>query len=118
VRRFAAIVTIAAVVLAMTAGPAFASACAATGCGPAMACSQLASPTCPMRTGAPTAHTSCPQPMDHGTRDAVSVQPARATGLAGTPFQAATDPVTHIGCSAPLFADARGAPHLTAVIRI
>jgi hypothetical protein len=117
-RRIAAIITIAVVVLAMTAGPAFASACVATECGPAMACSLVASPTCPMRTGAPMVQTSCPQPMDHGTREAVSVQPTPPASMVGTAFQAAASPATLAGSGAPLLADARGAPHLTAVIRI
>jgi hypothetical protein len=118
VKRFAAIVTIAIVVLAMTAGPAFASACAATECGSAMGCALAASPACPMRTGAPTARSTCPQPMDHGVREAVPVQPAPVVALVGTQSLAAAGSATLAGCSAPLLADARGAPHLTAVIRI
>jgi hypothetical protein len=118
VKRLAAIVTIAVVVLAMTAGPAFASVCAATDCGVSMTCSLAASPLCPMRTGAPILGAACPQPMDHGVREAVPVQPTPPAALAATPLQAVAGTAALAGSAATPLADARGAPHLTAVIRI
>lgn len=117
-KRSAAIVTIVVVVLAMTAGPAFASVCAATRCGQTTGCALADSPSCPMRTGAPTAGATCPQPMDHGTREAVPAQSAPSAAMAVAPLPALSDPAALFGGGAMPLADARGAPHLTAVIRI
>lgn len=118
-RRFAAIITIAVVVLALTAGPAFASVCAGTSCGPVMVCATSNTPSCPMENGVPMAHASCGHPVDRGSRDVASTQPAQEAALASTPLSGVfVPPVKQLLTAAHPLSDARGAPHLTSVIRI
>jgi hypothetical protein len=118
-RRFLSIITIAVVVLAVTAGPAFASVCAGNMCGEVMVCTPVTSTACPMESGTPMMHSLCNHTADHGSRDVVSVP----TGTDGVPAVAALPgsvirPQAPIGVGTSLHADARGAPHLTSVIRI
>jgi hypothetical protein len=118
-RRFAVIATIALVVLTLGVGPAFASVCTAVACGPAMACPQAASPACPMKTGAPVARGACGHPMDHGSRDVVSSTPTPDRGLAVAPIPGLVVPAVAVLSSGAFpLADARGAPHMTAVLRL
>lgn len=118
-KRFAAIATIALVVLTLGVGPAFASVCTAVACGPTMACPQAASPACPMKTGAPVARGACGHPMDHGSRDVVSNTATPDHGLAVTPISGVIPPAVAVLTSAAFpLADARGAPHMTAVLRL
>lgn len=118
-RRFAAIVTIAVVVLALTAGPAFASVCAGAACGPAMVCATGATPACPMENGATMAHAACGHPMDRGSRDVASTQSAPDPGLAAAPHAGVVvQPARPLPAATFPMVDARGAPHLTSVIRI
>ena len=118
-KRLAAILTIAVVVLAMTAGPAFASACAGASCGPKMACEQSATLTCPMNTGVPYANAGCGHPMDRGSRDVASTQPAPDHGLVHAPLVGVfVRPAVPMAPATFPLIDARGAPHLTSVIRI
>jgi hypothetical protein len=118
-KRFALIVTIAVVVLAIGVGPAFASVCAAVACSPATMCPVGSSAACPMKTGAPVARAVCGQPMDHGLRDAVSSHTAPDRGLTVALLPGApVAPAAIVGAVTTPLADARGAPHLSAVIRI
>ena len=118
-KRFAAIVTIAVVVLTLGVGPAFASVCTAVACGPAMACPQAASVNCPMTSGAPVARGACGHPMDHGSRDVVSSPTAPDRVLAVTPMSGLAAPdVAVLGVRALPLVDARGAPHMSAVLRL
>jgi len=118
-KRFAAIVTIAVVVLAMTAGPAMASVCAGSQCGEAMVCDQAYTPQCPMQNGAVMSHGDCGHSADRSAAATVSNQAGPDFGLVGAPLPGALVPPTAaLGMSAFALADARGAPHLTSVIRI
>jgi len=118
-KRFVAIVTIAVLVLAMTAGTAFASVCVGTACGPVMACAPTTSPTCPMGSGQSMQHSSCNHTAEMQSRDATPTDTCHATYMAvvhATPI-----PAAHLLGRLSLGAhasDARGAPHLTAVLRI
>lgn len=118
-KRFAVIVTIAVVVLAMTAGPAMASVCAASQCGEAMVCDQVYTPQCPMQSGSVMTHGACGHTADQSTSGVVSNQTGPDFGLVGASLPAALVPPTAaLGVSAFPLVDARGAPHLTSVIRI
>jgi hypothetical protein len=113
-------ITIVVVVLAMTAGPAFASVCSGPDCGPAMACTMAATPSCPMLDGSALVHGTCGHPMDGASRDAASVPSGHhEAGFVVSPLGdlGSRASVALSACVLPL-ADARGAPHLTAVIRI
>ncbi|HEY5277695.1 MAG TPA: hypothetical protein VIK38_14400 [Coriobacteriia bacterium] len=119
-KRLVSIVTLVVVVLAFSAGPAFTSVCSGSDCGPAMVCEMAATPACPMLNGAPLIHGTCGHPMGGADQDAASVptghhEPVLAVApLAGSTVRLSTAPCAWV---LPL-ADARGAPHLTAVIRI
>lgn len=119
-KRIAAIVTIAVVVLAMSVGTAFASVCAGGSCeGRGMMCPAVATAACPMKGGLAMTHSSCSHPAQLGTRDILSAQadhslPAIVSTLAVLPPRSALSGLVY-AMPAP---DARGAPHLTAVIRI
>jgi hypothetical protein len=119
-KRFAAIVTIVVVVLAMSAGTAFASVCVGMTCSTqAMVCSESASTSCPMENGAAMAHASCGHQLDRGARDAVSGQVGPEYAVVGTPIAVLPADTVVRGLASMLPAsDARGAPHLTTVIRI
>jgi len=118
-RRFVSVITIAVVVLAITAGPAFASVCAGSVCGTVMVCAPATSDACPMESGSPMAHSLCTHQADHGSRDVVSVQPAPDSAVAVVPVNGAVIfAVRPLGAGTFALADARGAPHLTSVIRI
>ncbi len=117
-KRLASILTIAVVVLAISAGPAMASVCAGTQCGPVMVCESAFTPECPMVNGAVMSHGNCDHPTDPITLAAVSHQAGPDFGLIGaaipgvsTPSKAALDVGTLV------LSDARGAPHMTAVSR-
>jgi hypothetical protein len=119
-KRFAAIVTIVVVVLAMSVGTAFASVCAGGSCSStAMLCPDAGTMACPMNNGAPMAHSDCGQPMDHSAQSAVSGQPVPQIVVASAPLAVVPGDVTLGGVASSLPAtDARGAPHLSTVIRI
>ena len=118
-KRFAAIVTIAVVVLAMTAGPAMASVCAGSQCGEAMVCDQAYTPQCPRQNGAVMAHGDCGHSADRTVTGVVSNQAGPDFGLVGAPLPGALVPPTAaLGVGAFPLADARGAPHLTSILRI
>jgi hypothetical protein len=118
-KRFVAIVTIAVLVLAMTAGTAFASVCVGTACGDVMVCAPTTSVSCPMDNGPSMAHSSCDHTAQVQSRDATPTDTGHATYMAvvhATPI-----PAAHLLGRLSLGArasDARGAPHLTAVLRI
>lgn len=119
-KRFAAIVTVVVVVLAMSAGTAFANVCVGGSCDGSMAlCSAGASAVCPMGGGFAIARPGCDHGLDKGAREAVFAQTGtdRVVGVLA-PLAAVPDPVTVSAALASPAADARGAPHLTIVIRI
>lgn len=118
-KRFVSIATIAVVILAITAGPAFASACATMECGPVIACAMTASPTCPMSNGKAVFHDSCVHPTERAVREGVVSDPTPHHAMAALPAVALPIPVLRCtGSVASLAPDARGAPHLTAVLRL
>jgi hypothetical protein len=118
-KRIGAIATIVLVVLAMTAGTALASVCAGSDCGPAMKCESMFTDSCPMANGAPVLQDACGHPMTPVYRDAVSAPVAHEHGVAASPIAGAVvRPATIAASWAPLLVDARGAPHLTSVLRI
>jgi hypothetical protein len=119
-KRFAAIVTIVVVVLAMSAGTAFANVCAGGTCtGNAMICPQIGTTACPMADGAAMAHSACGHPVDRGARDLVSGQTNTEHAVVSTPLAVLPASVAPSDVASALPApDARGAPHLTTVIRI
>lgn len=117
-KRLLSILTIAVVVLAVTAGPAFASVCAGTMCGEVMLCSPTTTSACPMESG-PMMHSLCTHGADHGSHDVVVTSPAPQHGLPSTPLEGtAQGTATLLRSGLCPLADARGAPHLTTVIRI
>ena len=118
-KRFVAIVTIALLVLAMTAGTAFATVCVGTACGDVMVCAPTTSVSCPMDNGQSMRHSSCDHTAQVQSRDAMPTDPGHATFMAAV--QATPIPAPNlIGRLLPgaHASDARGAPHLTAVLRI
>lgn len=118
-KRFATITMLAVVVLAMTVGPAFASVCAASQCGPVMVCEMALSPECPMQSGATMTHSDCAHAPDGRFGEWISTQSGPEAGLAAAPLSGVvTPPAAILGGSVLPLADARGAPHLTSVIRI
>jgi hypothetical protein len=118
-KRFAAIVTIAVVVLALSAGTAFASVCAGGSCGEAMVCPPSTSTACPMETGQVMTHSSCDHQADQGARDSVNPQVSHESAVVSTVLAVVpTTPILRGIVAAMAAPDARGAPHLTAVIRI
>jgi hypothetical protein len=111
--------TIVVVVLAMSAGPAMASVCAGADCGPAMVCDRAFTPDCPMVSGAFMSHGDCEHPAERGAIVGLSHQAGPEFGLAGAALPGVvTPPAAIMSVSASPLADARGAPHLTSVIRI
>jgi hypothetical protein len=115
VKRLLVISLLVVVVLAMTVGTAFASTCGGS-CTNAMACKGALSRTCPM--GAPAAlGASCAHPDQQQVREAsVPQPPAGASAVSVTADHAVP---TSCGPAPTLLApDARGAPHLTSVLRI
>jgi hypothetical protein len=64
-------------------------------------------------------HALCTHQADHGSRDIVSVRPGPDGAAAVVPLAGAVVfPASALGAGTCPLADARGAPHLTAVIRI
>lgn len=118
-KRFAAIVTIVVVVLAMSAGTAFASVCAGGTCASiTMVCSEAGTASCPMGV-TQMLHSSCAHPMDRGSHDGVaSTQTVDQAVVSSFFAQPAAGPVLRALVPASAAVDARGAPHLTSVIRI
>ncbi len=117
-KRFVAIVTVAMLVLAMSAGTAFANACTGSACGGEMLCAPV-TPTssCPMDSGPSMQHSMCDHTAEQ-LREATPTQPDRTIHMASVPTLnipsvrqlGRLSPATH----AP---DARGAPHLSMVSR-
>jgi len=119
VKRFASILTIAIVILAITAGPAFAAVCAGAQCAPMMVCATSSTPSCPMKSDAPTARSSCAHPMEKATGDAVQSKAGFEHAPAVVPARGiVVRPATSGRVATHSVADARGAPHMTSVIRI
>lgn len=117
-KRTAAIVTLACLIVVMTTGSAFARACAGDACGEAMICAPATIETCPMGDGQTMQHSTC----DHGAqaqpREAVSSDPTHVP--AALPAQALTirPALSFQGLfRSPHAPDARGAPHLGMVLR-
>jgi hypothetical protein len=118
-KRFAAIVTIVVVVLAMSAGTAFASVCVGSTCGRDMTCPVATSPSCPMDNGAAMSHSACDHQVNATAHDALAAQQQVGTQAVATALGVVPAPIALYGASSALPApDARGAPHLTTVIRI
>ena len=65
------------------------------------------------------AHAACGQSMDRSTRDVLANQTPQDPGLAAAlPSRAAVQPPALVTAVQASIVDARGAPHLTSVIRI
>lgn len=121
-KRLAAIVIVTALILTMSAGTAFAAACSS-----GMPCEkQTKMPCCSERTytcadmaGQGTVlHSTCEHETDRDVKDAVTAQPIPPVAVAGESLPVAA-PLHRLGFTHGLLAcDARGAPHLTSVIRI
>jgi hypothetical protein len=115
VKRLLVTVLLVVVALAMTAGTAYASTCGG-GCAGAMACNAAASGKCPMSAPS-TLNPSCAHPSQSVAREASASQPLPG----GSALSAAPEPAVpcpRVFVSTPRTSDARGAPHLTSVIRI
>jgi hypothetical protein len=116
-RRFVAIVTIAMLVLAMSAGTAFASVCTGGACGRVMLCAPTTSMACPMDSGVSMQHSTCDHTAQQ-VREATPTQAGHDIFVVSVP--ALTIPSLHVlgGLFAATHApDARGAPHLSMVSR-
>ncbi|MDO8964573.1 MAG: hypothetical protein Q7W30_08810 [Coriobacteriia bacterium] len=129
-RRFVAIVIVTALVLALSAGTAFASACAVAPCAAMQAITTMTDHGC-----SPAAvQDSCASPMQSpaSMQARCDMKPETRTGDASSAPRTAPEltsavvvdvlvPAALIGSSAapaPVPVDARAAPHLSAVIRI
>ena len=118
-KRFAAIVMIVVVVLAMSVGTAFASVCVGGSCDGRMLCPTGASISCPMADGGAMLHSSCDHRADVSAKDAVSAAAGADHYAVTSALYATPVPCALSGASSALIVqDARGAPHLTTVIRI
>jgi hypothetical protein len=128
-RRVFAIAIVAALVLVLSAGTAFASTCAVAPCEAMRA---MASPMADLGctpsvarahrdTGAPASMSArCDMRPEQRTGDTSSV-PRSAPEISSAVVAGVLAPAVLSGSSAvpaPVAADARGAPHLSAVIRI
>lgn len=119
-KRFAAIVAVATLVLTMSVGTAYAGVCVGMDCSEmTWTCAEAGTPACPDMGGdAPALHDACQHGPEREADEAVAVTPALEQALVADPLPL-TEPELPQGIapasSAP---DARGAPHLTAVIRI
>jgi hypothetical protein len=115
VKRLLVISLLVVVVLAMTVGTAFASTCGA-GCTDAMACRGAVSGACPMN--APSAlSASCAHTDQRQAREASVPQPPAGASALSLTAELAPPTLCSVAPQAPA-PDARGAPHLTSVIRI
>lgn len=116
-RRFVAILTIALLVLAMTAGTAFANVCTGNVCDGAMLCAPTSSVSCPMGIGQSMQHSSCDHTAEQ-LREATPTQPGHDVFVATAPL-AVVPPAPLLGRLAleGHATDARGAPHLSVVVR-
>ena len=125
-KRFVAIVTIAVLVFATSAGTAFAYSCTGDACCTGSMCAPTSTPTCgpavsagcPMSVGQTVHSSGCMHPQEH--------QPLRATAdQAAHDFAAVSVPLVRVpgigllsGQGRAAFVpDARGAPHLISVMR-
>jgi hypothetical protein len=82
-------------------------------------CSPVTSVACPMDAGVPIMHALCTHNADHASHDGVPTQPGPEGGPApASAIGVVVLPVTIFGGGTSPLTDARGAPHLTSVIRI
>lgn len=117
-KRVVTIVTLACLMVAMTAGFAFATVCTNGACGDSMACVPIAAPICPMDSDQAMRHTSCDHENQAQQRETVSAAPmhvhaalpARALAIPPACALRGLSSTSHVP-------DARGAPHLGMVIR-
>jgi hypothetical protein len=110
---------IAFVVLAMSVGPAFASVCAGSTCDMDAVCAPATNDVCVMESGPAMMHALCTHQAGHDSSDLVPVQPGPDGAAAVVPLIGAiVFPAAPLGVRALPLADARGAPHLTSVLRI
>ncbi len=118
-KRVAAIAVIAALMLTMSVGTAFAGTCVGIACSSSpWKCADSAKVACPTGASDASLHSGCHHAPERDVKDAVGVQSALDHALPAGPV-AAVDPAALLGAAArPSAPDARGAPHLTAVIRI
>jgi hypothetical protein len=127
-KRFVAILTTAVLVLAMSAGPAFAYTCSGDACCTGPGCAPTATPSCqpafipacPMTGGGQAVtNTGCMHGDRHEPLSTTIVQADEgpvAVSVSAVAFPGARLlAALHCEGFAP---DARGAPHLTTVIRI
>jgi hypothetical protein len=121
-KRFVVMFAVVALVFAVSAGPAFASACACADCALSrMPCSVAPVAACTM----PMVHTACVSSSPCGTTvdRALHESTAAETGFQhGAVAQAVVVQAVPAARACALLcivtADARGAPHLTALLRI
>lgn len=117
-KRIAVIVTLACLIVAMTTGTAFARGCAGDSCGGAMVCAPDVAQTCPMADGPTMQHSLCDHEAETQARESTTAGPGHAPAalsveaLVIRPVLDFAGP--HLSQRAP---DARGAPHLSAVMR-
>jgi hypothetical protein len=120
VKRIAAIMVVAALILTMSVGTAYAAACAGMVCSPSgMAKPMMGVAVCPEMAGQNAVmHTTCDHRTGHDTKEAVAVQPSASDAMVayGLPVPPAVRSLRAERVS--VSGDARGAPHLTSVIRI
>lgn len=118
-KRFAVIVTLACLIVAMTTGTAFARVCVDRACNDPMVCAPDTTIVCPMKSGPTMQHGGCDHRTQSQAREAVSVDHGQhLAALPAEPLSIASAQAL-LGQERSAFApDARGAPHLTTVIRI
>ena len=118
VKRVATIFATTVLVLVMTTGSAFALSCTSASCAKSMSCSSAVAMPCPMQGAMAMLQSICDHDAQRLPGDVATTQRvADPVALAGTTAPAVTL-ATLAAPAAPPPLDARGAPHLTAVIRI
>jgi hypothetical protein len=119
-RRFAAVATTVLLVLAMTVGTAYANVCIGSACGDAMLRPSVASESCLTDAGQSTRHFSCNHTVQAEPRDnATLAQSGHDTFVSAARATVVPPALSLVGLPREVQAsDARGAPHLSVVIRI
>jgi hypothetical protein len=115
-------VAAATLVLAVTVSPAFASVCSCPDCASATMTCSMSMPSasgCAMPGQQSMGRGACGTQADRSGRDGTVADPSadRILGLTARVAFAAP-PLRLLFCLAPIAPDARGAPHLTSVLRL
>src|ERR1035437_5616048 len=118
VKRVATIFATTVLVLVMTTGSAFALTCTSASCSMAMSCESAVAAKCPMQGAMTMLQSNCDHPSTRPPGDVATTQRAFDPLTLATAITPAIVTANGAVQAGPPPQDARGAPHLTAVIRI